>query len=253
MDQPDRTRQRNLAALDDDHLALDAAQPGAGVAGVDAAAIDHRAVEVVRRALAIEFDRHAGGGETCVQAPAARAAARHGLRPRNRAPRGSARAGRARARRVRPRHALVAAGQAGEAVEVGAVARVRHHQRAVERGLRDFVAPELERTQSKPRDQRLAGLALAVRRQHAAGPMAGGLRHRGVAALVQRDLAAGLGEHQRLPGADDAGADDIDRCCCGGVAHFPSLRRHDPDQVQRVTALAVSQLAGRAPLGTRLM
>ncbi len=49
---------------------------------------------------------------------------------------------------------------------------------------------------------------LAPRRQHAAGPMAGGLRHRGVTALVQGDVVAGLREQQRLPGAGNACADD---------------------------------------------
>ena len=85
----------------------------------------------------------------------------------------------------------------------------------------------------------------------------------GVAALVQRDGVAGLREQQRLPRAGNACADD-------GNGGFPprslsnsgtslSLRRHDPDQVQRVTAVsrpaqglerAVSQLLVGAPLGT---
>ncbi len=95
----------------------------------------------------------------------------------------------------------------GEAVEVGAIARMRHHQRAIERRLWEMPAPELERTQAEPDDDRLRALGLAIRRQHAAGPMAGRLRHRRVTALVQRHLAAGLGEQQRLPRAGHACAD----------------------------------------------
>ena len=87
---------------------------------------------------------------------------------------------------------------------------------------------------------------------------------RGVAALVQRDVVAGLREQQRLPRAGNACADDGN----GGIpprvrlasGTSLSLRRHDPDQVQRVTAvpdpsrskLAVSQLLVGAPLGTEV-
>ena len=55
---------------------------------------------------------------------------------------------------------------------------------------------------------RFGDLALAIGRQHAAGPVAGGQHHRLVAALVQRHGVAGLREQQRLPGAGNAGADD---------------------------------------------
>ena len=90
-------------------------------------------------------------------------------------------------------------------------------------------------------------LGLAPRRQHAAGPVAGGLRHRGVTALVQRDGAAGLREQQRLPRAGNACADDGN----GGIPRERlvnsetslSLRRHDPDQVQRVTAVSACEQA----------
>jgi len=50
--------------------------------------------------------------------------------------------------------------------------------------------------------------------------MAGGLRHRGVAAFVQRHFAARLGEHQRLPSAGNAGADDAD----GRGSEYAKLR-----------------------------
>ena len=60
-----------------------------------------------------------------------------------------------------------------EALIIGAVARMRHHQRAIERRVGKLLAPQIERADAKPRDQRLRGFALALRRQHAAGPMRG--------------------------------------------------------------------------------
>ncbi len=102
----------------------------------------------------------------------------------------------------------VARGHFGEAFEIGAVARMGHHQRTVERRLRKILAPQIERAEAEPDDHGLGGLGLAPGRQHAAGPVAGRLRHRLVAALMQRDVVAGLREQQRLPRAGDAGADD---------------------------------------------
>ena len=102
----------------------------------------------------------------------------------------------------------VAGGEFGKAFEIGAVARMRHDQRAVERGFGKMLAPEVERADAEPADHGFRRLGLAPRRQHAAGPMAGGQRHRGVTALVQSDGVAGLREQQRLPCAGNAGADD---------------------------------------------
>ena len=102
----------------------------------------------------------------------------------------------------------MAGGQPGKTLEIVAVAGVRHHQRTVERGIRQMLAPQIERAQAEPADDGLGDLALAPRRQHAAGPVAGGERHRRVTALVQRDVVAGLREQQGLPGAGNAGADD---------------------------------------------
>jgi hypothetical protein len=102
----------------------------------------------------------------------------------------------------------MAGGQFRKTLEIGAVARMRHHQRAVERGFGKMLAPQIERTDAEPADHRLRGFGLAPRRQHAAGPMAGGERHPGVAALVQGDGVAGLGEQQRLPCAGNACTDD---------------------------------------------
>src|SRR3989442_10903888 len=79
----------------------------------------------------------------------------------------------------------MAAGQFRKALKIAAVARMRHHQRAVERGVWKMLAPEIERADAEPADDGLRHLCLAPRRQHAAGPMAGGKRHPGVTALMQ--------------------------------------------------------------------
>ena len=122
-----------------------------------------------------------------------------------------------------------------------------------------------ERTPSRP----ITGSEVSASHQGASMPPAQWLVESvivGVAALVQRDGMAGLREQQRLPCAGNARADDGN----GGIPPRDltsgtslSLRRHDPDQVQRVTAvsarceaalkLAVSQLLIGAPLGTGLM
>ena len=78
----------------------------------------------------------------------------------------------------------VAGGEPGKTLEIVAVAGVGHHQRAVERRIRQFPAPQVERPQAQPADQRLGHLALAIGCQHAAGPVAGGEHHRGVTALM---------------------------------------------------------------------
>src|ERR1700733_6343683 len=69
-------------------------------------------------------------------------------------------------------------------LEVGPVARMRHHQRAVERGLRKMLTPQVERTDAEPHDHRLRCLGLAPGRKHAAGPVAGRLRHISVATFM---------------------------------------------------------------------
>ena len=102
----------------------------------------------------------------------------------------------------------MAGGQSCKAFEIGAVARMRHDQRAVERGFRKKLAPQIERADAEPADHRLGGFSLAPGREHAAGPMAGCERHIGVTALIQGDGMAGLCEQQRLPCAGNARADD---------------------------------------------
>ena len=170
----------------------------------------------------------------------------------------------ANASRVEP---PVAGGQPGKAFEIGAVARMRHHQRAVERRLRKMLAPQIERAQAEPADHGLGGFGLAPGRQHAAGPMAGGLRHRRVAALMQRDVVAGLREQQRLPGAGNAGADDgyggfpcaetcrtlIHPCPFAGMTRIRFKGSPRSRACRTGFELAVSQLLIGAPLGTGLM
>src|SRR5713226_3613088 len=99
----------------------------------------------------------------------------------------------------------------GKTFEVGAVARMRHHERAVERRVRKMLAPKLERADAEPADEGLRGLGLAPGCEHAAGPVAGRLRHRLVTALMQRDRMAGLRKQQRLPRPGNTGADDGNR------------------------------------------
>jgi hypothetical protein len=67
MDQPHRARQLDLRCLDDDHLALDAAQLGLRVARRKPAAVDHDAVEVLGVRVAAEFDGAAGGFDAGMQ------------------------------------------------------------------------------------------------------------------------------------------------------------------------------------------
>src|SRR5260221_3857724 len=102
----------------------------------------------------------------------------------------------------------MAGGEFGKAFEIGAVARMRHDQRSVERGAWKMLAPEVERADAEPADHRFGRLGLAPGRQHAAGPMAGGKRHRSVTALIQSDGVAGLREQQCLPCAGYAGSDN---------------------------------------------
>ena len=208
MDQPHRAGQLDLVGLDQDHLALDAAQFGLGVARGEPAAIDHDAVEFGGGGLAVELDGAAGGDDPGVQLrqhPARLDMALAGEEQRIAETALERGFEFGQSLRVEP---PVARCELGKTLEIGAVAAVRHHQRAVERGIRQFAAPQIERPQAEPGDDGFGGLALAPRRQHAAGPVAGGEHHRRVAALVQRDVVAGLREQQRLPGAGNAGADD---------------------------------------------
>src|SRR3981189_2561598 len=92
----------------------------------------------------------------------------------------------------------------GKTFEVGAVAWMRDDQRAIEWRVRKMLAPKVERADAEPADHGFRGLGLAPGREHAAGPVAGRLRHRRAAALVQRDRGDGLREQQRLPRANNA-------------------------------------------------
>ncbi len=120
-------------------------------------------------------------------------------------------------------------GQPGKALEIGAVARMRQHQRSVERGVRQFRAPQIQRASAKSRDHGFGRFALAPWRQHAAGHVAGRLRHGRAVALVYRDLAAGLGQQQGLPRAGNACTDDVDVRMIGrGIAYGRRLKHPCP-------------------------
>ncbi len=154
------------------------------VARAQPPAIDHDAVEIVDIDLAVEADGAAGGDDTLMQfrQHAARldmALAGEEQRVAETAIERGFEFGEVFG--VQP---LVFGRHLGEAFEVGALARMRHHQRAVERRIRQFGAPQIERSQAKPADDRFGDLGFAPRRQHAAGPMAGGIRHRGVTAFM---------------------------------------------------------------------
>ncbi len=192
MDQPHRARQFDLVGLDQDDFALDAAQAGLRVARRQSAAIDHDAVDIVRRRFAVEFDAAAGGGEARMQfrQHASRLdMALIGIEQTIAEAALQRRFEFAQAARIK---SLVAGREPGKTFEIGAVARMRHYQRAVERGVRKILAPEIERADAEPADDRLRRLGLAPGCEHATGPVAGRLRHVGAAALMQRDVVAGL-------------------------------------------------------------
>src|SRR5260370_20949329 len=67
MDQAHRPRKLYLIGLDQDDLALDAAQACLRVARRKAAAIDHDAVDIILGRIAVEFEGAAGGAEARVQ------------------------------------------------------------------------------------------------------------------------------------------------------------------------------------------
>ena len=105
---------------------------------------------------------------------------------------------------------IMAGGALREAVEIIAVTAMRDDERAAARTGRQFIVPEIERPQPKPRDDRLGGLGFAEGRQHAARPVAGGILQRSVVTLEQGDVKACTRQQQGLPRACNACADDAD-------------------------------------------
>ena len=177
------------------------------------AAIDHDAVEIVGSHVAVELDGAAGGDDLRMQLR--QHAARLDMAFVGKEQR-LAKAPLQRRLEFGERRGVeppVAGGHPRKAFEIAALARMRHHQRAVERRIRQFRAPQVERAQAEPADDGFGDLALAIGRQHAAGPVAGGKHHRVAGAFMQRDVVAGLREQQRLPRTGNAGADNGD----GGI------------------------------------
>ena len=130
MQQAQGTCQYNVAAPDHDPLAAHAAQARKIVLGAEAPAIDDEIVALRPSAVA-ETERHALGQHRIEQE------AQRSFRGEMGLLRIEERAGEAVAKRrlergkLRCRQAPMPAGHAGEAVELGAVAMQRHHQRAV--------------------------------------------------------------------------------------------------------------------------
>ncbi len=178
------------------------------VARGKAAAVDHDAVEILTAHVAVELDGAAGGDDAFVQLRQYPSWLDMALGGKEQALAETAFQRGLEFGEALGIQALVVCRAPRKAFEIAAVARMRHHQRAVERRVRQFPAPQIERLETEPADDRFGDLALAIGRQHAAGPVAGGEHHRLVAALMQRDRVAGLRKQQRLPRAGNACADD---------------------------------------------
>ena len=108
---------------------------GCVVARGKPAAIDHDAVEVCSpaRDVAVEFDGAAGGDDARVQFRQHAARLDMAFVGKNSASRKRPSSDGSSSRKAARIEPPVAGGQPGKAFEIGAVARMRHHQRAVER------------------------------------------------------------------------------------------------------------------------
>ena len=118
--------------------------------------------------------------------------------------------------KLRGRQAPMAAGHAGEAVELGAVAMERHDQRAVGDGVGIGLAPQRDAALAQVPDDGLGAFLLAARREHGAGIGTAGVGKRLRRALIERDVVTGARQGQRLPQADNAGASDRNRLLAVG-------------------------------------
>src|SRR5688500_11798881 len=91
-------------------------------------------------------------------------------------------------------------------------------------------APQRERATAEAGDDRLRSLGLAIRGEHAAGPVARPAAQGRVAAVAERHGEAGVGEQERLPRARDARADNRDRLATptreAGHADWCAVSRH---------------------------
>src|SRR6201987_283605 len=126
MDQPHRPRQRHFISLDEDQFALDAAELRLVIAGGKPAAIDHETVDVIGRDIAVEHDGAAGGDDALMQLRqhAARLDMALARKEQSLAETSLQRwLERFEAGRIEP---PVAFGQSRKALEIAAVARMRH-------------------------------------------------------------------------------------------------------------------------------
>ena len=211
MDEAHRPRQGDFTRLDQNGLAFDAAQLREHVAGGQAAAVDHQAIEAARVDGRPEPHGHAAPGQ--VRMKRRENAPRLDMTFVREEQRFAEPSGKARLQR-RERigsDALVAWREPGEAVEIGSVARMGDHERPVQRRVGHVLAPQRNRLPAQSCDHGLRRLALAVGRQHAPGPKACRATQDRVSAVIERHGEADLREQKRLPCASDPGAYDGDR------------------------------------------
>src|SRR5256714_7706122 len=111
---------------------------------------------------------------------------------------------------VFPGEALEMSGAGGELHQIRRIAPMRDHQRAVHDGAGEALPPPGDTLRTEARDQRLAALQLAPRRQHAAGKPGARARAELPAALEDLHGDAALGELERAGEPCDPGPDDAD-------------------------------------------
>ncbi len=97
------------------------------------------------------------------------------------------------------RQPLVAAGHAGEAIELGAVAMQRDDERAVGYGAGIGLAPQRDAASAELADDGLGAFLLAARREHGAGIRTARLGEGFCRALIKRHGVTASCEQQRLP------------------------------------------------------
>ncbi len=104
----------------------------------------------------------------------------------------------------------MAFGHAREADELAAVAASGDDERSAADDIRVSLAPKGDAGSSQFLDQRLGGLGLAVGREHCAGKSARRADSCFARRLPQRHVMAAARKLERLPKAENAGADHSD-------------------------------------------
>src|SRR5690606_38470901 len=104
--------------------------------------------------------------------------------------------------------ALMSRRQFREPVEIGTITRMSDNKRAVERRVRQMLAPKFQRARAEIGDERFRRLGFTPWRQHATSPMAGGISHGDIVTLEQHDVIACTGKQKRLPASHNASANN---------------------------------------------